>query len=444
MKKALSQIVLIFIGIIAVWALFNRTSQPHFDPAEILGGVVRTENEGADRLYYLTSQWEKRSFFRSGRVTSSMKTTSWLNVDLWEFDANTAQPLSRRRIKQEKINADSKALGAEQGTLWARIPEMVGIRLADGAIVVNRETIAKRNPALADLLPKPSGTATFVMESMQPMKFDPERGMILRLDDAREVRIDPLTSAATPVTAQKLEDEKTLKSKTAATRMKVISPRSGTDWYAMVRGIPIPQNGGSKTWLGLLTESDLKNMQEHGNISWQMDFTKPQRSQLFRATLEGVEGSPGSAMWHRNPKVLPESPDFLMAGLLIEEAPDSHQPAALWRRDPESVFVISYDRLGDEGRLQLARVISETGAPVWSASLPLSELNAWIPGKRHALIMGPAPSAERSPMVGANENTVMHLLSIDLATGTWQSFNPDLHRDWPVIQGGEEPVSPRE
>jgi hypothetical protein len=432
MKKVFIPLLLIFAASIAVWAFYKQQSRLLLSTPEILGGVMRTEDAGVDRLYYLTSQWEKRSIFRSSRVTSSIKTINWLNVDLWEFDSTTAQPLSRRRIKREKVNADAKALGVEEGVLWARIPELVGIRLADGMIVVDREKITARNPALAGLLPRPPATAFFLTESMQPLKFDPGVGMIVRLDDAREVRIDPLTLEATPYVAQDPENKPSPEATAPSSRMKGISPSSGTDWYAMVRGLSVPQAGVTKEWIGLLTETDLKMMQETKLISWQMDFTKPQRSRLFRATLEGGDGKPGAAMWYHQPSVLPESPDFLMAGLLIEEASQSRNPTALWRREPDSVFVISSDRLGEEGRLQMARVSSEKGAPIWSATLPLSQLNAWIPGNSHALIMGPAPSEKRSPMAQENENPVMHLLSIDLLTGSWQSFNPDLHRDWPV------------
>lgn len=73
---------------------------------------------------------------------------------------------------------------------------------------------------------------------------------------------------------------------------------------------------------------------------------------------------------------LPESPDFLMAGLLAAEAGGYQAQTALWRRDPDSVFVLSRDRLGEEGRLQLARVAGPAGKPVWSTALPLSNMSA--------------------------------------------------------------------
>jgi|GEM_PF-2879700 len=438
MKKSFLSIFLVLSAIVTGWIVFNRASGLQLDPAELLGGVVMTENAGAPRLYYLTSQWEKLATWSRGRASASQNTTSWLNVDLWEIDATTAQPISRRRIKRDKVNADSKAIGLEEGVLWARIPELVGIRLADGAIVVDRETIAARNPSIADFLPKPP-TTFFLPDSMQPLKFTPEAGMIVRLDDARKVRIDPLTSEATPYIAANPDNNPPSENDSPTSRKKVISPSNGTDWRAMARGLLIPQNGVSDQWLGLLTAADLEQMKQHGVVSPRMDFTKPQRSRLYRAVLQEEGGFMGRGMLHQNPTLLTDSPDFLMAGLLTQELSDNNKAVAAWRREPDSVFVLSHDRIGEEGRLQLTRASSENGAPIWSVALPLSDLRAWIPQDRYALILGPAPTAERSPMAGENENSVTHILSVDLTTGAIQSFNPDLHRDWPLQEISKTP-----
>jgi len=169
-----------------------------------------------------------------------------------------------------------------------------------------------------------------------------------------------------------------------------------------------------------------------------MDFTKPQRSRLFRAKLSGLTGALGTGEGYQDPTLLPESPDFLMAGLLTQEVSDRRNPTAWWQRGPDSVFVISLDRLGDAGRLALARVSAENGAPVWSVVLPLAKLSAWIPGEHHVLIMGPAPSEKRSPMAAENDNPVLHILSVDLKTGAFQSFNPDLHRDWQMEESSKK------
>jgi hypothetical protein len=80
---------------------------------------------------------------------------------------------------------------------------------------------------------------------------------------------------------------------------------------------------------------------------------------------------------------------------------------------------------------------SKTTNSSLNVALPLATLSAWIPGEHHALIMGPAPSEKRSPMAAENDNPVLHILSVDLKIGAFQSFNPDLHRDWQMEESSE-------
>lgn len=103
-----------------MWKFGHFQSRFVLSPPEILGGVVRVDDDHGDRLYYLTSQWEKRvSRAGSSRYSSNRKTTSWLHIDLWGLDAATAQPQFRKRLKKDKVNGDCAAMGVEQGILWA-------------------------------------------------------------------------------------------------------------------------------------------------------------------------------------------------------------------------------------------------------------------------------------------------------------------------------------
>ncbi|WP_367872623.1 PA2928 family protein [Luteolibacter sp. Populi] len=434
MKKSALLFLILLGGIVVSWKWLKFGSRLFLSPPEISGGVLRTDEAAGGRLYYLTTQWEKRVSRSSSRSSSSTRTDSWLNTDLWELDAATAQPLSRRRIKRDKVNGDHKAMGMEQGVLWARIPELVGIRLADGEIIADSAKIEARNPALAGLMPKPAGTGIFLPESMQPLKFIPQSGMIVRLDDARQVRIDPLTLEATPYVKSKptTGSSSAVEASAPALGMAPMSISNGMDWYAMVRGLAMQGPEGGGQWLGLLSEPELATLQENHLVGHQMDFSTPARQKLYRAELKTVQEFLGPLVQYMDPAALPESPEFLMAGLLTQGSGGSSGQSAMWRRQPDSVFVLSRDRLGDQGRLQLARISGPKGTPVWSIALPLSNMSAWIPGERHALMLGPDPSAQRSPMAEEGENTVHQILAINLETGAVQSFNPDLHRDWPV------------
>lgn len=437
MKKFLTILFMVVLTLIVLaMKRGGFGSKLHLGTPEILGGVVRTDDESGGRLYYMTSQWEKRVSRSSSRSSSSSRTVSWLNIDLWELDIATAQPLSRRRLKREKVNADAKAMGMEQGVLWARIPELVGIRLADGEIVADKAKIEARNPSLAGLIPKPPESAFFLTDSMQPLKYSPEAGMIVRLDDARLVRIDPLTLEATPYveTAKSEKPSKPEGPEKAATFGVAVRQISyGMDWYTMVRGLTIEKPGGGMEWFGLLADPELEQVKEGRTLSHQMDFSVPRRQKLYRAQMEQVEEFPFGPRWvYKNPTALPESPDFLMSGLLTQGPGGSSDQTAMWRREPDSVFVLSRDRLGEDGHMQLARISGPKGTPVWSLSLPLSQMSAWVPGERWAVMLGPDSAAERSPMAEEGENAVSQIVTIDLKTGEMKRFNPDLHRDWPA------------
>ncbi|MES2475471.1 MAG: PA2928 family protein [Verrucomicrobiota bacterium] len=426
MKKFL--IFLGLLGLVGLWKLGLMESKLFLSPPEILGGPVYQSDEHGDRLYFLTSQWEKRiSRIGGTRYSSSRKTTSWLHVDLWALDAATAQPVFRKRLKKDKVNGDLAAMGVEQGILWARIPELAGIRLSDGAIVADRAKIEARNASLSGLMPKPPQLGIFLTESMQPLKFDPAAGMIVRLDDARRVRIDPLTLEATPYVA-----DPEGKKPATADRKAVERISNGMDWYAMVRGVAMERPDDDMDWLGLMAESELAQAKTVKAVSNQMDFTEPRRHRLYRARLDAFKTDFGISHRFVDPVALAESPEFLMAGLLAADVGSYEKQTALWRRDPDSVFVLSRDRLGEDGRLQLARISGPAGKPVWSTALPLSNMSAWLPGEDHALMLGPDPSAPRSPMAEEGENPVMQIVSIHLKTGALNPFNLDLHRDWPA------------
>jgi hypothetical protein len=437
--KKFALLILLLIGGVAVFLLGRWESKLSLTPPDILGGPVRVADEHGDRLYYLTSQWEKRiSRVGGARYSSSRRTTSWLFIDLWALDAATAQPVFRKRIKKDKVNGDEIAMGVEQGILWARIPELVGIRLADGVIVADSAKIEERNPSVKGLMPKPPGVGMFLTEEMQPLKFDPDAGMIVRLDDARKVRIDPLTLEATPYVPLSEEKKRAAKAnkkdgvEKAATRTKVERLSNGMEWRAMVRGVTMARPDDEQDWLGLIADSELADATSRKAISHQVNFSEPMRHRLYRARFKQVEDFFGVGMRFVDPAPLPESPEFLMGGLLTQETPTWDQQTAMWRRNPDSVFVLSRDRLGEAGRMQVARISGPAGKPVWSTALPLSAVSAWLPGERHALMLGPDPSAERSPMAEENENASMQVVSIDLETGELKSFNPDLHRDWPA------------
>jgi len=132
-------------------------------------------------------------------------------------------------------------------------------------------------------MPKPPQLGIFLTESMQPLKFDPASGMIVRLDDARQVRIDPLTLEATPYIPIP-EGKKPA----TADRKAVERTSNGMDWRAMVRGVAMERPGDDMDWLGLLAETELAAAKERKAVSNQMDFTEPRRHRPPRGPRPGA------------------------------------------------------------------------------------------------------------------------------------------------------------
>lgn len=133
-------------------------------------------------------------------------------------------------------------MGVDQGVLWARVPELVGIRLADGEIVADSARIEARNPPVAGLLPKPADTAIFLPQEMQPLKFVADVGLVILLADARRVRIDPLTLAALPYQAPAADRSEATTADPAREpeprRVPIHTLGNGMDWRALVRTLP--------------------------------------------------------------------------------------------------------------------------------------------------------------------------------------------------------------
>ncbi len=348
-------------------------------PPGIQGGVLRTAGERGEVLVLLTSQWERRYLSIGGvQVGSSSRrsNSARLHVDLWWIDVASARPLRRQRLSTDKQLSDMSLLGIERGVLWLRAPDILGIRLRDGARMVDRERIGHANPALAAMLPELPNSQVYPPDNMQPIRFSPEGGLVLLLNDARRVRIDPHTSTASEVARLRGDGSGVASPSSTDHTEQGTSSRtltSGNQWRAMVRGIDI-ERGGGKQWIGLAVAD-----------------------------------------------------------------PEALQAKALSRSDPESVFVLHRDQLGDTGRWQLSRVAASSGRVLWHAALPLTHLSLWLPGERTAIAIGQWNAAERSPMVEPNEEQPPQFVSIDMSSGKVAGFNLDLLRDWPFTDPPEAP-----
>lgn len=344
-------------------------------------------------MFVLTSQWKT---FKSitGRRGSSGNSYTDLYVDVWAFDTD-AKPVWRQRVTQQRsgINMGRALLGVAGGKLWVLQPTgLVGLSTKDGAVVADVAKIEAANPALKSLLPTDDSF----------YKFD-AAGLSFTAADGREWRLDSADLKATPVTPPPDQP---------AEGVFLPARWAGgvSTWMFMQRAL-MTRNG----WFGLLDEAEAKQFAEQGAIGG-IDPEKHPRTRLWQARVGSTATFFGPRPTFSNLRPLPEGEEYLHAGLLTN-GKDNALPIMLFK--PDSMLVLHKDRLGDEGRLQLTRVTGPNGKPAWTVTLPMSRLEAVMPGETNIVLQGYRP--EEDPNRGLNSSNVPidvdQLVSVDYATG---------------------------
>ncbi|GLC28000.1 PA2928 family protein [Roseisolibacter agri] len=423
--------------------VFARAAE-HETPPAVRGAPLRVAATDGDALFLLTAHEERHVLSSRGR---SRHVRVQHHVDLWRFDPATAAPVFRRRLMtvtgaRSAAAFDARLLGAHGGTLWLHTDGLQAVAIADGRPLGNADTIAARSPTLRGAMPTESRFVTLAAD-----------GLRITATDARIHRVDPATLVAQPVTAPPAA------AASAVTRPGRWIPSSTTAF--VTRGLE-----ASDRWLGVLSAdegerfrsrvatvaaalaSDRRERTYHdaSRLAPPRDdgLAAPTRLRLWSARVDRVSAAPpgwpadlpsrwGTRAAYADIAPLPESPEFLQGGLLHAGA----TPAApLLLREPDGVLVLHRDRLGETGRLQLTRVAAPGGRPVWDARLPLSVLQAVLPGhsrQRTLVLVGreyaPADGAPRDPHHTAHEQIV----AVDVATGAVRAY--DL-----TVRGAEAPV----
>ncbi|HYP05518.1 MAG TPA: PA2928 family protein, partial [Bryobacteraceae bacterium] len=150
--------------------------------------VFESPLRSGDRVFIVTGQWKTNINFQ-GAGDTVLRTTD-LHVDLWSFDARTAEPKWRQRLQTERNGAmmNRELIGAQGDVLWVSTPMgPIAASMTDGAIKANSESIESRNPQLKGLLPR----------ERHYYQFDAQ-GLLLTTADARKWRLDPETFVASP------------------------------------------------------------------------------------------------------------------------------------------------------------------------------------------------------------------------------------------------------
>lgn len=384
-----------------VWYVVAGGSGVVPSPASVADAPVRMVTPDGDRVYLMTSQWRT---FRT-RGTRSGTSYTRLFVDVWGFDAANAKPVWRTRIADERggVNMGRKLLGAHGGVLWLLDgKELVGLSPKDGSRIADAATLEAANPALRGVVPAED----------RYYRFDPQ-GLSFTAADGRDWRLTGSGSASAP-DGPRLDIDGQRAPPKPGVYLPARNAGGNGSWAFYSRGL----NVGNTMWLGLLAEPEVAPFRSGGAIGG-VDPERFPRTRLWSAKIGKTQTFFGPKPTFADFKPLPEGPEYLTAGLLQDGRCCHNTPILLFK--PDSVLVLHKDRLGDAGKFRLTRASGPLGKPVWSVELPLSALEAVMPGKTSVAIYG---RRDEPPLFGRDRRpeSVDQLIAIDYATGRMGAY----------------------
>lgn len=408
------------------WGDFARGYRRILMPAERRGPVLRSSAGGSDRVYVLTTQSERIVPLRMRRRGGTGRARQLLHVDLWAFDATTAQPVWRRRLRTFEDQGDlmHTILGADASTLWLLVREPLAVSLADGRLLADGAGLDARNPSVAGQRVDQNGFVAFGAQGLQ-----------LTLSDSTQWVVDGLTLAAQPRAAAPRHDDRiTLPALDAAYTSRL-----------QLRGLLT-----ESMWLGVLTDSEADTLSKPPVVPGakpgerrgaMADFlasqhvpgrleAAPTRYRLWRAKVKKVSAAPrdwpahlpdnwGTRDQFSDYAPLPDAPVFLQAGLLG----NGEAETPFWYREPDSVLVLHHDKVGKDGRLRLARVSGPAGRVVWDAALGAAALDSAMYGARIVSLVGGGPNPAHEPKAERSRETHQLLVSVDVTDGRLASYD---------------------
>lgn len=399
--------------------------QRTLEPAETRGPALRTANGGQDRVYLLTTQSEHIVPLWIGPHTPRPP-RHLLHVDLWAFDAASARPAWRRRLRtfEDRGTLVFQLLGVDGGTLWSFVREPIGIAVADGRIVADGARLEATNPALAGKRVDQDGYVAFGAQGLQ-----------LTLSDSTQWVVDGATLRAQP-------------RKDAPSQRDGIGIPAYDGSYTyryQLRGLPFPGR-----WVGVLTDEEADTLRAPPVVPGakpgeprgvMFDFlasqhvpgdlnVQPRPYRLWSAKVAQVSAAPrdwpkelpdrwGTRDQFSDYAPLPDAPTFLQAGLLG----DGRSKQAFWFREPDSVLILHHDKVGEAGRLRLTRIAGPAGRVVWDAALPLAELDASTYGERTVVVLGTEPNPTYDPSSETSREHREKLVAVDVPTGRVTTFD---------------------
>ncbi|MCU0633437.1 MAG: hypothetical protein MUE41_01085 [Gemmatimonadaceae bacterium] len=434
-SRLLSLLLAVPVVAYGVLTLVSARRGPIDDGPFLEGAPVRASVDGRDGVFLLTSMW-RTTIGTRGRFVSSPLRSTVQYIDLWRFDPVEGRAVWRRRLAKdpEGVRSGFQVLGVAGGKLWYVARGLRAASLTDGRTVFDTAALFTRAPALRTTFPR----------RLSSLRLD-TAGLHLQAADGRGWRIDPSSLTVTEEPARgPWEDAYTAQFRArnveAEARVGLVLP--AVVYPASPQAFKKANGWEAERWTGITTDARGDSMRtddpEREGTAPLMDryvthedlfgdfYFAEERLRLWTARVEG-RGEVHRRL--RDLRVLPRSDTYLQGGLLHDGSKlvGASRAAALMTADPPGVFVLSRTRLDDADTLVLARANVTDGATRWRSALPLSLLNAVMPGPRVLVLYGkqyrPAPdNVPRDPTSDAHELLVF----VDAASGAVTQWFLDL------------------
>lgn len=391
-------------------ALFQLLQYTDYSELRREGPPAMVEHHEARQLWLLVTYEERRHIGFRGRGERFGTRT---HIELRCHDRQSGQKLWTRRLltlgeHDNGHGARARILGQDGELVWLFVDHQpVAVAAADGAVRATGLDIASKNPALQALVPTELDYYTF------------DRGLVFIAADGRRHRIAVPGYAATPYAPPNEEE---------FSRRKYMSTRWNGGFE--MREFMTPQVRPGERWYGLFTAAEAReagddgfgsNLKDPGR-TWRRDADA--RRSFWTARIGRTrEFSEGSHERLLDVTRLPQSPDWLQAGLLVDAGKKT--PLVL---DAGELLVLHRTRIDKAGRAALTRVRIGDGDSVqseWTATLPFTELNnRWqFPGQ--LLMLGQAQIDD--------DGVTRHqefIAAVDLRSGQQRGWNLTLDRPW--------------
>lgn len=380
--------------LIAVYFIASAFFEQGYTPLGNFGAPVVAKYDDGDRAFLLTGQWRTLTF--TGRGSTGRSTTNFY-VDLWSFDAATAKPLWRKRLESERGGGyhDRTLMGVHGKTVWLLIrQQIVAISAENGAVLLTAGKLEGLNPELRGLMPTEDRYFTF-----------DGRGLLITTADARQWRIDPSTFKVQPVASDTPPDPRAFP--------PVYYTPNGTSLH-MVRSVASPER-----WLGMMTDDEAKFFEKNNDVG---ESYEDERRRMWSARIEKQAGFLGEWPDYVDVLPVPGTADYL-GGKFLREYDTADQLPAIQIGEPDSVLLLSRERLGQAGKLRLARVAVADGKTLWDVGLPLTEIQSVRRLDKSILLFGIEYTEGDPEISDPLRDSPRRLVAIDLAGGTPQAFS---------------------